>query len=104
MLARTETPLSFELCQAIGKVMGVLPNILKSYPLWVYFQKRSASTTRNLPKACCTPALNWLRNPGRMGAKAWLFAPLNTALIVGFWDPRLERIKFSLYGVAWMRE
>jgi len=40
----------FELCQSIGKVMGVLPRMLKSKALCVYFQMYSPLTTTFLPK------------------------------------------------------
>ena len=36
--ARSAKPGIFELCQSMGKVMGVLPRTLKSKALWVYFQ------------------------------------------------------------------
>ena len=39
VLSRPVTPSSLELCQAMGKVIGVLKKTLKSYALVVYFQK-----------------------------------------------------------------
>ncbi len=36
--ARRAKPGILELCQSMGKVMGVLPRTLKSKALWVYFQ------------------------------------------------------------------
>src|SRR5579863_7077340 len=61
---RSASPGTFELCQSIGKVMGVLPRTLKSNALCVYFQIYSPLNTRFFPKACCRPAWNSLRNPG----------------------------------------
>ena len=43
VLKRPVTPSSFELCPEIGNVNVVLSNVLKSYELWVDFQKQSAS-------------------------------------------------------------
>src|ERR1700722_16965469 len=63
-LALSAKPGIFELCQSMGKVMGVLPSTLKSKALWVYFQMYSPLTTACLPKACCTLAWNSLRKPG----------------------------------------
>ncbi len=50
--ARKTKPGIFELCQSMGKVMGVLPSTLKSKALCVYFQMYSPLTTSLLPKAC----------------------------------------------------
>ena len=36
---RTATPSSFDFLQAIGKAIGVLNSVPKSYALLVYFQK-----------------------------------------------------------------
>jgi hypothetical protein len=54
-LTRPANPGIFELFHAIGKVIGVLPNTLKSYPLCVYFQMYSPEKTRYFPNACWNP-------------------------------------------------
>jgi hypothetical protein len=56
-LTRPANPGIFDVSQAMGKKMGVLPSMLKSYALWVYFQMYSPENTTYLPKACCNPAL-----------------------------------------------
>src|SRR5271156_3775005 len=100
--ARSASPGTFELCQSIGKVMGVLPRTLKSNALCVYFQMYSPLNTTFFPKACCRPAWNSLRNPG-------CSVPCtpaeqesrgdNTALA----QPWLESTRFSLNGVSSVR-
>src|SRR5262249_51993145 len=67
---RAVKPGILELCHSIGKVIGVLPSTLKSYPLCVYFQMYSPSKTMCLPNACCNPAWNSLRKPGLRGERA----------------------------------
>src|ERR1700743_2731344 len=62
--ARSAKPGIFELCQSIGKEIGVLPSTLKSNALCVYFQIYSPLNTTFFPKACCRPAWNSLRKPG----------------------------------------
>src|SRR6202012_4947986 len=62
--ARSANPGILELCQSMGKVIGVLPSTLKSKALCVYFQMYSPLTTACLPNACCTFAWNSLRKPG----------------------------------------
>src|ERR1700752_4238209 len=64
MSARIAKPGILELCQSMGKVMGVLPRTLKSKALCVYFQMYSPLMTAFLPKACWKPAWNSLRKPG----------------------------------------
>src|ERR1700745_991727 len=66
-LTRPATPGILELCHWIGNVIGVLPRMLKSYALWVYFQTYSPENTRYRPKACSSPAWNSLRQPGLIG-------------------------------------
>src|ERR1700745_2847501 len=98
----------FELCQEIGKKIGVAPKILKSYALCVYFQMYSASTTKYLPKACWNPAWNSLRKPGVIGVRVLLKLPSGfahpspeakkRAPTIGFAQPMLESTKFSLNG------
>src|SRR6185437_2081608 len=66
-LTRPANPGIFDLSQAIGKNIGVLPRTLKSYALCVYFQMYSPENTRYLPTACCNPAWNSLRQPGLRG-------------------------------------
>src|ERR1700739_4831043 len=66
-LTRPAYPGILELCHSMGNVIGVEPRMLKSYPLWVYFQMYSPEKTRYLPKACWKPAWNSFRQPGRNG-------------------------------------
>src|ERR1035438_3080413 len=103
MLARTAYPGIFELAHSMGNVSGVLPNTLKSYARWVYFQRYSASTTRYRPKACCRPAWNSLRHPGPRGDGLQLPMVDITALTTASLQPRLEIIRFSLNGVSRVR-
>src|ERR1700749_803885 len=87
-----------ELCQSMGKVMGVLPRTLKSKALCVYFQMYSPLMTAFLPKACWKPAWNSLRKPGcRLPDTPGVQASSGerTALL----HPSLDRTRFSLKGV-----
>src|SRR5580693_1612084 len=100
--ARSANPGIFELCQSIGKVMGVLPSTLKSKALWVYFQMYSPLTTACLPNACCTLAWNSLRKPGcsvpeTPGVQSSSGA--STSLL----QPWLDSTRFSLNGVSSVR-
>src|SRR5580658_11321818 len=62
--ARMAKPGILELCQSMGKVMGVLPRTEKSKALWVYFQMYSPEKTKWLVMVCWRPAWNSLRKPG----------------------------------------
>src|SRR5271154_556189 len=99
---RRAKPGIFELCQSMGKVIGVLPRTLKSKALWVYFQMYSPLKTIFLPKACCKPAWNSLRKPGcsvpcTPGVQE--SRGDNTSLA----QPWLESTRFSLNGVSSVR-
>src|ERR1039458_131657 len=89
----------------MGRVMGLVPNTLKSYPLWVYFQMYSPLKTKYLLKACCSPAWNSLRKPGVRGevvqAKPW--ARVMIALTTRSEHAVPERIRFSLKGLSSVR-
>src|SRR5580704_6022135 len=101
-LTRPAYPGILELCHSIGKVIGVLPSTLKSYPLCVYFEIHSPEKTRYRPKACSSPAWNSLRKPG-------LNAPLDkpvqasSGARTGLLHPVLESIRFSLNGDSRVR-
>src|SRR5262249_20113925 len=95
-LTRPANPGILELCHSMGKVIGVSPSTLKSYPLWVYFQMYSPENTRYFPKACCIPAWNSFRQPGlnatgTQGTNAAITAKL---------QPVAESTRFSLNGVS----
>src|ERR1700724_1776409 len=98
-LTRPANPGILDLSHAMGKKIGVLPRMLKSYALWVYFQMYSPEKTRYFPKACCNPAWNSLRQPGLNGV-----APGDEQASSGFRtgsaQPMLESTRFSLNGVS----
>ena len=98
-LMRAAYPGILDLSHATGKKMGVFPRMLKSNPLWVYFQMYSPENTRYLPKACWIPAWNSLRQPGASGVAfgaEQARSGFNTALL----HPMLDTIRFSLKGVS----
>src|SRR6266852_5334252 len=98
-LARRAKPGILELCHTIGNVMGVLPKMLKSYALWVYFHKYSPSTTRYFPKACCNPAWNSFLNPaGELAGTQGMSAAITSTL-----QPVVATTRFSLKGVSKVR-
>src|SRR5246127_2275904 len=98
-LTRPANPGILELCHATGKKMGVLPRMLKSYPLCVYFQMYSPEKTRYFPNACCNPAWNSLRQPGLTGVKPGAAQP-RSGFKTGLSHPMLDTIRFSLKGVS----
>ena len=63
-LPRMAYPGILERSHSMGRVMGLVPRMLKSYPLCVYFQMYSPLKTKYFPKACSRPAWNSLRKPG----------------------------------------
>src|SRR5580658_11288249 len=101
-LTRPAYPGILELCHSIGKVIGVLPSTLKSYPLCVYFEIHSPEKTRYRPNACSKPAWNSLRKPGLNGfvaSEEQRSSGFRTALL----HPMLESIRFSLKGDSKVR-
>src|SRR6202453_3935020 len=105
--ARMANPGILELCQSMGKVMGVLPSTLKSKALWVYFQMYSPLTTACFPKACCTLAWNSLRKPGcrffDTTDPATVDEQASSGASTGLEQPWLDRTRFSLNGVSRVR-
>src|SRR5437660_2801493 len=99
MLTRPANPGIFDLSHAMGKKIGVLPRMLKSYALWVYFQMYSPENTRYLPTACCNPAWNSLRQPGLKGVVPEEAHP-SSGFNTGLSQPTLATIRFSLKGVS----
>src|SRR5580658_3693766 len=97
--ARMAKPGILELCQSMGKVMGVLPRTLKSKALWVYFQMYSPLTTACFPKACCKPAWNSLRKPGSSVPETPAEHKSNGAS-TAFEHPLFDSTRFSLKGVS----
>ena len=80
-----------------GKVIGVLPSTLKSYPLCVYFEIHSPEKTRYCPNACSKPSVEFIRKPGLNGfvaSEEQRSSGLRTALL----HPMLESTRFSLKG------
>src|SRR5260370_16718436 len=55
-LTRPATPGILDRSHATGKKMGVLPRMLKSYPLCAYFHLYSPDNTRYFPNTCSNPA------------------------------------------------
>src|SRR6266566_2388171 len=98
-LTRPANPGILDLCHATGNVIGVLPRMLKSYPLWVYFQMYSPENTRYFPKACCSPAWNSLRHPGLNGVAFGAEQP-SRGFKTGESHPTLVSTRFSLKGVS----
>src|SRR5216684_3418340 len=94
-LTRPANPGILDLCQATGNVIGVLPRMLKSYPLCVYFQMYSPEKTKYFPKACWSPAWNSLRHPGLNGVTPDAAQP-RSGFKTGSLHPVLETIRFSL--------
>src|SRR5277367_1901908 len=95
--ARNAKPGIFELCQSIGKVIGVLPSTLKSKALCVYFQMYSPLKTAYRPKACWKPAWNSLRKPGcRIPSTPGVQS--RSGARTSFVHPVLESTRFSLNG------
>src|ERR1035438_9389549 len=86
----------------MGKVMGVLPRMLKSKALCVYFQMYSPLTTTFLPKACCRLAWNSLRKPGLSVPDTPGVQRSRGARTV-FEHPLLDSTRFSLNGVSRVR-
>src|ERR1035437_10552504 len=99
MAARNAYPGIFELCQSMGKKMGVLPRTPKSKALWVYFQMYSPLNTAHLPKACCNPAGNSLRNPG-CSVPDTPGVQFSSGASTAFEHPVLDNTRFSLKGVS----
>src|ERR1700686_4079894 len=97
-LTRPANPGILELSHAMGKKMGVLPRMLKSYALWVYFQMYSPEKTKYFPAACCNPAWNSLRHPGASGV-VFAAAQPRSGFKTGLSHPMLETMRFSLNGV-----
>src|ERR1700678_4243226 len=103
----TAYPGILELCQSMGKVMGVFPSTLKSKALCVYFQMYSPLTTACFPKACCKLAWNSLRKPGwrfvDTGDPATVDEQASRGASTALEQPWLDRTRFSLNGVSRVR-